>query len=55
MHVNYCVGQYVPEEMEEIYRWLYDNVTLFGDEEKQDLAVLITPARTSRSYTSCRS
>jgi DNA polymerase III delta prime subunit len=31
-----------PEEMEEIYRWMYDNVTMFGDsEEKQDSAVLI--------------
>ena len=34
-------GTVRPEEMEEIYRWLYDNVTLFGDEEKQDQAVLI--------------
>ena len=31
-----------PEEMEEIYRWMYDNVVMFGDtEEKQDSAVLI--------------
>ena len=31
-----------PEEMEEIYRWMYDNVAVFGaDEEKQDSAVLI--------------
>lgn len=31
-----------PEEMEEIYRWLYDNVSLFGDtEEVQDQAILI--------------
>jgi replication factor C small subunit len=31
-----------PEEMEDIYRWLYDNITLFGeDETKQDSAVLI--------------
>jgi replication factor C small subunit len=29
-----------PEEMEDIYRWLYDNVELFGDEEKQNSAVL---------------
>jgi len=28
------------EEMEEIYRWLYDNVELFGDEEKQESAIL---------------
>jgi DNA polymerase III delta prime subunit len=30
-----------PEEMEEIYRWLYDNVSIFGDEEKQNKAILI--------------
>jgi replication factor C small subunit len=30
-----------PEEMEEIYRWLYDNVDLFGDEDKQRKAILI--------------
>ena len=30
-----------PEEMEEIFRWLYDNVSIFGDEEKQEKAVLI--------------
>jgi replication factor C small subunit len=29
------------EEMEEIYRWLYDNIELFGDEAKQDQAVLV--------------
>ena len=30
-----------PEEMDEIYRWLYDNVSIFGDEEKQNKAILI--------------
>jgi DNA polymerase III delta prime subunit len=31
-----------PEEMEEIYRWMYDNIAMFGDtEEKQDSAILI--------------
>ena len=35
------------EEMEEVYRWLYDNIELFGDEEKQDKAVVITQTRTS--------
>jgi DNA polymerase III delta prime subunit len=30
-----------PEEMDDIYRWLYDNVEVFGDEAKQDKAVLI--------------
>ena len=29
-----------PEEMEEIYRWLYDNVAIFGDESKQNRAIL---------------
>lgn len=29
------------EEMEEVYRWLYTNIELFGDEEQQDQAVLI--------------
>ena len=33
-------GSVRPEEMEEIYRWLYDNIELFGDNEKQDTAVL---------------
>jgi len=31
-----------PEEMEEVYRWCYENISLFGkDEEKQDNAILI--------------
>jgi len=34
-------GSVRAEEMEEIYRWLYDNIELFGDEAKQDQAVLI--------------
>ena len=34
-------GQVLPEEIEEIYRWLYDNIELFGNEEQQDSAVLI--------------
>jgi len=29
------------EEMEDVYRWLYDNITLFGDVNKQDAAVII--------------
>ena len=29
------------EEMEEVYRWLYDNIQLFGDANKQDSAVII--------------
>jgi hypothetical protein len=27
--------------MEEVYRWLYDNIELFGDDAKQEKAVLI--------------
>ena len=34
-------GQARPEEMEEIYRWLYDNVEIFGDEPTQNKAILI--------------
>jgi DNA polymerase III delta prime subunit len=34
-------SQVLPEEMDEIYRWLYDNIVLFGNEEQQDSAVLI--------------
>jgi len=30
-----------PEEMEEIYRWLYDNVAIFGEESLQEKAILI--------------
>jgi replication factor C small subunit len=34
-------GKLRAEEMEEVYRWLYDNITIFGEESKQDAAVLI--------------
>jgi replication factor C small subunit len=34
-------GKLRAEEMEEVYRWLYDNITIFGDEQKQDSAILI--------------
>ena len=34
-------GQVRPEEMEEIYRWLYDNIDIFGEEAKQDKAILV--------------
>jgi len=27
--------------MEGVYRWLYNNVELFGDDEKQDSAILV--------------
>ena len=30
-----------PDEIEDIYKRLYDNITLFGDEEKQEKAILI--------------
>jgi replication factor C small subunit len=30
-----------PEEMEDVFRWLYDNVEIFGDETVQHKAVLI--------------
>lgn len=30
-----------PDEMEEIFRWLYDNVAIFGEIEKQEKAILI--------------
>jgi replication factor C small subunit len=29
------------DEIEEVYRWLYDNISVFGDSAKQDSAVLI--------------
>jgi replication factor C small subunit len=29
------------EEMEEVYRWLYDNIELFGDDDKQDKAIMV--------------
>jgi DNA polymerase III delta prime subunit len=29
------------EEMEEVYRWLYDNLQIFGEEESQNKAILI--------------
>jgi DNA polymerase III delta prime subunit len=34
-------SQALPEEMEEIYRWLYDNLEIFGNETLQDKAILI--------------
>jgi replication factor C small subunit len=35
-------GKARPEEMEDIYRWMYDNLELFGDsDEKKDQALLI--------------
>ena len=34
-------GKLRAEEMEEVYRWLYDNIEIFGEEQKQDAAILI--------------
>ena len=27
--------------MEDVYKWLYDNIALFGDDERQENAILI--------------
>jgi len=34
-------GQIQPEEVDDIFRWLYDNIELFGNEEQQEQAILI--------------
>lgn len=34
-------GKVRSEEMEGVFRWLYDNIEIFGDSDKQDQAVLI--------------
>lgn len=34
-------GKITAEEMIEVYRWLYDNIEIFGNEAQQDSAVLI--------------
>jgi DNA polymerase III delta prime subunit len=34
-------GKIQPEEMLEVYRWLYDNIEIFGDEIIQDRAIVI--------------
>jgi len=34
-------GKLRDDEMEEVYRWLYDNITIFGCEARQDKAILI--------------
>jgi replication factor C small subunit len=33
-------GKLRAEEMEEVYRWLYDNIEIFGDETNQNSAIL---------------
>jgi DNA polymerase III delta prime subunit len=37
-------GKIRAEEIEEVYRWLYDNLGIFGSEENQDKAILIIKA-----------
>jgi DNA polymerase III delta prime subunit len=37
-------GKITSEEMEDVYRWLYDNIEIFGSEENQDKAILIIKA-----------
>lgn len=34
-------GQTSPDEMDDVYRWLYDNIDVFGDEATQNKAILI--------------
>jgi len=34
-------GKVRAEEMEDVYRWLYDNLEIFGTEDKQDRAIFI--------------
>lgn len=34
-------GKLRDDEMEDVYRWLYDNITVFGSEARQDKAILI--------------
>jgi len=34
-------SQVRPDEVEDIFKWMYDNITLFGDEAKQEKAILI--------------
>jgi DNA polymerase III delta prime subunit len=34
-------GQALPEEMGDIYRWLYDNIEIFGDDATQEKAIMI--------------
>lgn len=34
-------GKIRPEEIDDVYKWLYENVEIFGDETKQEDAILI--------------
>jgi len=35
------ISEMPADEIEDIYKWLYDNIDLFGDEAKQESAILI--------------
>ena len=37
-------GKLRAEEMEDMYRWMYDNIQVFGDDAKQDSALLVIKA-----------
>jgi replication factor C small subunit len=37
-------GRLRAEEMEDMYRWMYDNIQVFGDDAKQDSALLVIKA-----------
>ena len=34
-------SQVRPDEVEDIYKWMYDNITLFGNEARQEKAIMI--------------
>lgn len=38
---KFLCGKIRAEEMEEVYRWLYDNLSIFGDEKNQESAIII--------------
>lgn len=37
-------GKLRAEEIEEVYRWLYDNLEIFGEEKNQDQAIIVIKA-----------
>ena len=41
---KFLCGKIRAEEMEEVYRWLYDNLEIFGEESNQDSAIVIIKA-----------
>jgi len=45
-------GKLQADEMVHVYRWLYDNLELFGDEKTQDRAIFIIKAGLV-DHTSC--